>query len=304
MKKDLIRQKILNYLTAYQKNAGVLNGLVIIHDFVDYITDEPYVNAILEPHMGYVQEQMEILMQNPDISDNTNQVLNQELIDNLPIFKEELAIAQKAIKEDRPQDFKPRMAIPMHLLSLYLIYGMIKELKVNKSKELADLTCELSSLNLHYDLPGLNKGVVPSPAYYLVSMAVAAKLIIDNIDTENLLSSGKASKSLVFDKEVSTLYIKDKRVIIKRKSDAPIDHYILVALFNQEEQDGPIEFYKIAEDTMGEESYDKQKGWSKFRSACDRLNKKVDKATNGEIKDFIEYTTGKTGWCKINPKYL
>ena len=50
--------------------------------------------------------------------------------------------------------------------------------------------------------------------------------------------------------------------------------------------------------------YDNTKDWNVLRHACDNLNKKVEKSTGGKEKEFLKYTTGKTGWCKINPKYL
>ena len=50
--------------------------------------------------------------------------------------------------------------------------------------------------------------------------------------------------------------------------------------------------------------YDNTKNWSVLRHACDRLNKKVEKSTNGKENEFLKYHTGKMGWCKINQKYL
>ena len=33
------------------------HGMVIIHDFVEYIQNEPYTLAIIKPYLSYVQEQ-------------------------------------------------------------------------------------------------------------------------------------------------------------------------------------------------------------------------------------------------------
>jgi hypothetical protein len=60
---------------------------------------------------------------------------------------------------------------------------------------------------------------------------------------------------------------------------------------------------EIAEDFRNVE-YDGQNDWPTYRHACDNLNDKILKATDNKIIGFITYTTGKTGWCKINQKYL
>lgn len=53
---DLIRQKLINYLVAYRKNAGAFNSLVIIRDFVEFIKSEPYTSAIIKPYLPYGPE--------------------------------------------------------------------------------------------------------------------------------------------------------------------------------------------------------------------------------------------------------
>jgi hypothetical protein len=135
-------------------------------------------------------------------------------------------------------------------------------------------------------------------------MEMVNKYIIDHIDTEAVLLGTEPSSSLNFNATDSVLSIRHYNIKITRKSSPPIEHFMLIALFSQEDIAEPIEFHQIARDVMNDSDYDPAKGWTKFRSACDKLNQKVDKSTKGEIKDFVIYSTGRTGWCKINHEYL
>jgi hypothetical protein len=194
--------------------------------------------------------------------------------------------------------------MPIYLANLLLLQKLIASLP-EASKERLEKASELPSINMLFNeiVPGKNI-IMPASLYFGGAMGAVAKEIIDKIDKENYLNKGKANQALSFDPVLSELYVKNFTVKIKRQSDPSIDHYILVALFSQETLGDPIEFYTIAENIMKDLEYNRETGWSKFRSACDKLNQKVDKSTNREIPDFIQYTTGRKGWCKINPNYL
>lgn len=301
---DQIRQKIINYLDAYRKNIGVFNGMVVIHDFVEYIQTEPYALAIIKPYLSYVQEQTTLAEANIDVLGDFKQTLNQEQFAKMPMFKSELTIVQQAIADNKLHELKPAVALPIYLSGLLLLHKLIASLPT-ASKERLEKASELPSINMLINeiMPGKNI-IMPTALYFGGAMGAVAKEIINAIDKEHYLNQGKASQSLSFDQALSELYVKSFTVKIKRRSDPSIDHYILIALFGQESLGDPIEFYTIAEKTMADLEYNRDVGWSKFRSACDKLNQKVDKSTKGEIPDFIQYTTGRKGWCKINPNYL
>jgi len=277
---------------------------VVIHAFVEYIQSEPYTLAVIQPYLPYVKEQTAIGEANIDLFGNFDQTLNQEQFAKMPMFKSELALVQQAIREDKLHELKPAVAIPIYLAGLLLLHKLITSLP-EASKERLEKASALPSLNMLIKevVPGKNI-IMPTSLYFGGAMGAVAKEIIDKIDKENYLNKGKANQSLNFNEALSELYIKGFTVNIKRRSDPSIDHYILTALFSQETLGDPIEFYTIAENTMKDLEYNRDIGWSKFRSACDKLNQKVDKSTNREVPDFIQYTTGRKGWCKINPNYL
>ena len=133
------------------------------------------------------------------------------------------------------------------------------------------------------------------------SMEIINKHIIDTIDSQAFLEGNKPISPISFDLENSILYIRGQEIKITLKNDKPIDHYILEAIFSKEDLKEQTDFVEIAEDTIKE---DYNSNWQRFRNACDNLNQKIAKATDNKIPDFIIYTTGKTGWCKINQKYL
>lgn len=110
-------------------------------------------------------------------------------------------------------------------------------------------------------------------------------------------------KPLSFDIEKSTLYLTGKKIEISIKKNGKTNgHYILLHLFTSEE--GLTQSYpyaEIAEDTFNSE-YEEKTAWKKYYRACGDVNEKIRKQTG--IDDFLHFTTGRTGWARVNEKYL
>jgi hypothetical protein len=119
-----------------------------------------------------------------------------------------------------------------------------------------------------------------------------------------MFSEEKPKSDLSFDVEKSILYIKDYKIKISRSSDLSIDHYILEVIFNNDDIYEEVYFKDVAKRMDEYDDYDKTKDWRKFYRACDHLNQKIQTDTDDKVINFIESHTGKTAWCKINPKYL
>lgn len=104
---------------------------------------------------------------------------------------------------------------------------------------------------------------------------------------------------LSFDDEKSILYLNSQAVEISKKVEKSNAHYILEHIFNSENGLHDKSFYsEIAEDTF-KEQYD---NWRKYYRACKDIRQKVFDVTG--TNDFLEFKTGRTGWVKINEKYL
>jgi len=82
------------------------------------------------------------------------------------------------------------------------------------------------------------------------------------------------------------------------KNDKTNAHYILKHIFESDDLTQQFPYREISEDTFEDFEYK----WRKYQRACQDIEKKVFK--NTKIDDFIEYSTGETGWIKINKKYL
>lgn len=106
------------------------------------------------------------------------------------------------------------------------------------------------------------------------------------------------AKSFGFDSDKSILYFQETEIPISLKNDKANAHYILKHIFNSDDIGQNFSFTEIAEDTFEE----RNEKWRKYYRACEDINKKVYKAT--KIDDFLEFSTGKSGWVRINKKYL
>jgi len=104
--------------------------------------------------------------------------------------------------------------------------------------------------------------------------------------------------SFGFDIEKSILYLQGEAVKITLKNDKPNAHYILKHIFKSDDLTQQFPYREISEDTFEDPEYKPMK----FYRACQDIERKVFKAT--KINDFIEFSSGKTGWIKINKKYL
>ncbi|MCK4797627.1 MAG: hypothetical protein KAT05_09610, partial [Spirochaetes bacterium] len=107
------------------------------------------------------------------------------------------------------------------------------------------------------------------------------------------------SHKLSFDIEKSILYFMGYKIPITLKNSKPNAHYILEHIFTAEDGlDQKCPYKEIAEDTF-DEIYEK---WKIYYRACENINQKVLNKTG--VNDFLEFSSGKSGWVKINDKYL
>lgn len=117
------------------------------------------------------------------------------------------------------------------------------------------------------------------------------KKILPFLDKEEVIDFG-------FDCDKSILYFQEKQIPISIKNDKTNSHYILEHIFKSDDLSQQFPFSEIAEDTFRENN----DNWQKYYRACEAINKKVYKAT--KIDDFLDFSSGKTAWVKINKKYL
>lgn len=113
-------------------------------------------------------------------------------------------------------------------------------------------------------------------------------------DTKKLIP-----RKLSFYTAKSILYFMGYEIPITLKNDKPNAHYILEHIFTADEGLGQkYSYLEIAKDTFKED----YENWRIYYRACEDIKQKVLNKTG--ITDFLEFSTGKSGWVTINKKYL
>lgn len=315
MENDKIKNQTMSFVRRFKENSGTFKSFEIVFYFVDFLKTEPYLKDFMADVFAYTDEQlkaMEQIMKNdPEQTEKMDNFvfdpLNPVDTSSLPVFKQEQNIFSKAI--ENKQNLPLISGLSVYLSCLLEIADKFQEIKdcqktgdnqrVNKLIEIAkEESLSLVSMPVKDGQPL----VFTSAQLMAMSMEMVSKYILDHIDSQEFLANDKPKESISFDKIGSILFIHGEKIRIARQKERPIDHYILEAIFAQEDKFVSVDFEDISVNFIKEE-YDKEKDWNKFRHACDKLNQKITDNTEQKIVDFIIKSTEKRGWCKINPKY-
>jgi hypothetical protein len=309
MTTDKIKQRLLKYLAEYEENATRMKGVEIVFEYVNFLKNEPYTKKLLDEQFKYAQIQKELLeAYNPEVEIPAKDLLTKpleikdlsEVVINKDILEEGLKLREKS------EHALMKQVLPVMFTNLVLLYEGIKytKEKVANNEPIDDDVDILKDFTTaSFQVKFLEEPIAKESTFnlYKNSLIITNKYIIDSIDSKEMFGSKKTKKEPWFDKDESILHFYGKDIKIKLKSDKPIDHYVLEAIFSKKDLTEQTDYVEIAEDFIKDEYNGK---WDKFRNAIDKLNLKVVKATNNEINDFIIKHDGITGWCKINHKYL
>lgn len=109
-------------------------------------------------------------------------------------------------------------------------------------------------------------------------------------------------RGLSFDADKSILSVGNTKILIRRKNENPIEHYVLQYMFENEEGLGAKVYYS----EMGESALFKKYGVDgkdtrSYWRACTHIQ---DKAAKEGVKNLLMVTTGTSGWAQINSNYL
>jgi hypothetical protein len=234
---------------------------------------------------------------------NVHKIFEFKDTSEVPMHKETIALGLEQQKNQEHASME--QILPLALTNLILLYQAMARIKeqLQNNEPIED------KLNILKDLPvsilrvkvGEELSSQPFALFASASLLTTAKYIIDQIDCEELANAREIKIEPWFDKDKSILHFMGEEISIRLKGEKPNDHYILEALFDQEDKTEEVYFKSIANKYLGMEDYDKTKDWQILRRACDQLNTKVAKAVDNYHDKFILYATGQTGWCKINP---
>ncbi|MDD8053326.1 MAG: hypothetical protein PHX90_04485 [Thermotogota bacterium] len=310
MTPDKIKQKIQILLNKYQENSGTIKGFDVIFDYIDFLKKEPYTASLLKENFDYADKQIALLEasalnQNIEVP-NVHKIFEFKDTSEVPMHKDMIAVGLEQQKNQEHASME--QILPLALTNLVLLYQAMARVKeqLQNNEPIED------KLNILKDLPvstlrvkvGEELASQPFALFASASLLTTAKYILDNIDCEELANAKTTKKEPWFDKNKSILHFMGEEINIRLKGEKPNDHYILEAIFNNEDKTEEVYFKDIAKDYLGMEEYDKTKDWQILRRACDQLNTKVAKAVDNYHDKFIVYATGQTGWCKINQIHL
>ena len=310
---DKIKDQLIDFNRQFKKNSGHFKSFEIIFDYISFLKSEPYLKELLDPLFAYVNKQLEIMKgtaknpeKNKEFDNISMDILDPSTLSGMPVFSQEFETWQKAL--ENKQDVSIMALLPVNLLCLLIVSIEMQEIKdsqkagdIERTNELIkDVKDDSFSIMPAHNIKNFPEKAITSAQFLDSSMEIINKHIIDTIDSQAFLEGNKPIPPISFDSKNSILYIRGQEIKIALKSEKPIDHYILEAIFSKDLAD-QTDFVEISEDYLKE---DYEGNRQRFRHACDKLNRKISKATSNKINDFISYTTEKNGWCQINHKYL
>ena len=264
MKNTQIIDKIGQLEKEFQIEPNCLKKMIIIHSYMDYLKTEKVLKTLFEEENSKAVETLNSIMTGATTFAAFDiQTGKTNFENNTILFYAFLDAMYKTMEEYKVLADKSKIA---------------------KFKEDVELSFKDPAKSMVYNM----------------SFAVLNKKIIYELSTNDFIKGHK--DNIYFDKEKSILHIKGKYVKIKRKTDLPLEHYILEYLFDQDDKTAEVYYKDIAEEKLRELNYDSTTDWKKYYSACERLQEKIRE--DAQINDFLIFTTNKTGNVKINPEYL
>lgn len=309
MTQQKIKEKLTEFLKSYSTEAGRLNSFRVVYDYVSFLKTEPYIKEKMGNVVSYGDQQVEsAIAKVKQIKEDIKPTA--DIIGKFGMLADEVKNLDEVAKTKDAEKLKVETGLKVCYTTLSAIYEVmtkVKESGSDKDNKFLMFAKEFPLKSITVKDPISERDVlITSFQYFGIAMGAINKYLIDQIDSESFINSPAKSDDdkLDFNKDKSELNIYGVKIKIALKNDKPTDHFILEAIFANPDRTEETYFKDIAQDFIKIEEYDSSKDWNRFRNACVRLNQKVDKSTNGKIKDFIQYSTGKTGWSKINPKYL
>lgn len=132
---------------------------------------------------------------------------------------------------------------------------------------------------------------------------------INMLQQKNKVKSKSSGEdlSLDFNSQKSILYFRNFEIKMSLKKDKSNAHYVLEHIFTSEDDyddnlGREFDYADIASETFKDDYRSKKNAWRKYHRACEDIQEKVRKASG--VDDFLDFKSGKTGWVKINKKYL
>jgi len=178
--------------------------------------------------------------------------------------------------------------------NLEIIHGNLKKMKTCKLRDKKEYKKLLKLFSKPYSLKVL-----------ALSFEIVNSQIFDHLDQESFFS--KRDGQTWFDEKKSILHVRGKSIRINKTTIISNAHKLLHHIFITNKKNLGDDFYysEIASDEFGEIDYSgKSSNWKRYHHSCNQINQKIVEQTNGQIKDFLVFNTGKRGSVKINKAHI
>lgn len=303
MDKSFIKTQLLEFCNEFRKHAGTFYSYQIVHNYISFISSDKSIAIFLLPVVNSLGQEASS-WKDDDIKKLENIIITEDNLDGLsdiPYFNDVFRLWKNDLTEKGV--FKPVKALPIYFSFLSVMAHKIEEIneyqKNNQIEEAEKLIEEIKEESFSFLLnPVDKKQTLSYSKFATISMEMVNKYIIDEIDSIAILENNTPKKQIDYDDKNFILYIRGRAVRIKRKNEEPLDHYILKSLSESDFKEEVFYSEMIQDFFEGDE-----KKYRSLYSACERLNDKIFTEDNN-IKDFLEYSSGRKGSCKVNRKYL
>lgn len=264
-----IKEKMLDFTRLFSIERNIFQRFVIVYKYIRFLNKDPLTKEILQKIFS---DTTKLIGENSD-----------ELMD-----------------EDKFLDVKGEAIFSrefwVYYTNLEVIYGKMKKIKKCHIQDKTEFEKLLGLFSKPYSKQMLE-----------LSFKIVNSEVFDRLDKECFFNNNEHENETYFDEPKSILYIKGQKIIISKHDKITNAHKILKHIFITNKDNITDDFFyaEIATDEFGEMNYtDDEQGWEKYRVACRDLKKKIIEQTDGKIKDFLIFNTGKQGRIKINQKYL
>ncbi len=262
------KENMLEFTQSFSVERNTFQRFVIVYKYVSFLNKEPIVKDILQKIFNDTAK----IIGEPDVNTDENEFLK---------VKGDVILSRE---------------FWTYYSNLEIIHGKMKQIQ---QCQLADKP-EFEQLSKLFSKPYSEKMLT-------LSFEVVNSEIFNRLDQACFYLEDEKENETYFDEEKSLLFIKGQKIIISKHDKITNAHKILKHIFitNKDNLTDDFFFAEIAMDEFGEMNYkDNDQGWEKYRVICRFIKEKIIKQTNGKIKDFIIYNTGKQGRVKLNKKYL
>lgn len=263
-----IKEKMLGFTQLFSEESNIFQRFVFVYQYVEFLNEHASIRDILQK---IFDETVKLTYELEGGGLEDNQIHRR----GHSIFTHEFTL---------------------YYTKLEVIHGEMKRLQEDHSRDKGDL----DKLSQHFSKPY-------SPHLLELSFKVVNSEVFDRLDKLHFLEAGPHLGKTYFDETKSILYIQGRKIHINIQDTVTNAHKLLRHFFISNKNNLGDDFYyvEIAEDEFSELDYKNRKNnWRKYHYACEDINRKVERQTNNDIKDFLVFNTGIKGRVKINAKYL